>query len=90
MVKGVLVGLGIMIVCALIPIVHFIAVPASPFIAGYFGVGYAKSASESYGAKGLKYGSSLGLVLLVITSAAAATVIVLVEPSQKILVLMWK
>ena len=42
MLKGVLVGFGIMIASLVIPIVHYIAVPLSPFIAGFIGSGIAK------------------------------------------------
>ena len=41
MLKGVLVGFGIMLAAIPIPIVHFIAVPLSPFIAGFIGGGVA-------------------------------------------------
>ena len=89
MIKGVLVALGIIIVSALIPIVHFIAVPVSPFIGGYFGVSFARSGSDSYAVEGLKFGSLLGLVVLLVSGIAAAAVMVGVEPSQRVLVLMW-
>jgi len=42
MLKGVLVGFGIMIASLVIPIVHYVAVPLSPFIAGFIGSGIAK------------------------------------------------
>ena len=35
MFTGLMVGLGIIVACALIPIAHFVLIPASPFIAGY-------------------------------------------------------
>jgi hypothetical protein len=89
LIKGVLVALGIMIVSALIPIVHFIAVPVSPFIGGYFGVSFARSGSDSYAVKGLKFGSLLGLVVLLVSGIAAAAVMFGAEPSQNVLVIMW-
>jgi hypothetical protein len=89
LIKGILVALGIMIVSALIPIVHFIAVPVSPFIGGYFGVSFARSGSGSYTVKGLKFGSLLGLVVLLVSGIAAAVVMFEVEPSQRVSVLMW-
>jgi hypothetical protein len=89
MIKGVSVALGIMVVSALIPIVHFVAVPASPFIGGYVGISYAQSASGTYAVKGLKFGSLLGLVVLIITAVAAAIVMAAIEPSQKVIVVMW-
>lgn len=42
MLKGVMVGFGIMITSLVIPIVHYVAVPLSPFIAGFIGGGIAK------------------------------------------------
>jgi hypothetical protein len=89
LIKGVFVALGIMVVSALIPIVHFIAVPVSPFIGGYFGVSFDKSESDSYAVKGLKFGSLLGLMVLLVSGIAAAAVMFGVEPSQRVLVIMW-
>jgi hypothetical protein len=42
MLKGVMVGFGIMIASMIIPIVHYVAVPLSPFIAGFIGSGVAE------------------------------------------------
>ena len=89
MTKGILVALGIMLVSALIPIVHFIAVPISPFIGGYVGISFAKSSDGSYAWKGLRFGSLLGLVVLLITGVAAAVVMLVTDPAQRVLVVMW-
>ncbi|HEU0021915.1 MAG TPA: hypothetical protein VFR55_09625 [Dehalococcoidia bacterium] len=88
MIKGVLIGLGIMVAGALIPLVHFVALPASPFIAGYLGVGHARESSDTYPVKGLKFGSLLGLLVLLISGTGAAVVMILVDPSQKVSVVM--
>ena len=42
MLNGVLVGFGIMIASLVIPVVHYVAAPLSPFIAGFIGSGVAK------------------------------------------------
>ncbi|HJP27339.1 MAG TPA: hypothetical protein QF694_00825 [Dehalococcoidia bacterium] len=42
MLNGVLVGFGIILASLIIPIVHYVAVPLSPFIAGFIGSGVAK------------------------------------------------
>lgn len=89
MIKGVLVALGIMVVSALIPIVHFIAVPVSPFIGGYVGISLARSSSGSYAVQGLKFGGLLGLVVLLVAAIGAAIVTFAVDPTQKVLVVMW-
>ena len=46
MLKGALVAFGIMLVSIPIPIVHFIAVPLSPFIGGFVGGGIARADEE--------------------------------------------
>ena len=89
MIKGVLVALGIMIVSALIPLVHFITVPVSPFIGGYVGINYAQSSPRGYAMKSMQFGSLLGLVVLVVSGAAAVIVSLIIGPAQKVLVLMW-
>jgi len=43
MLKGALVSLIIMMAAVPIPIVHFVAVPLSPFVAGYIGGGVAQA-----------------------------------------------
>ena len=43
MLKGALVGFAIMLAAIPIPIVHFIAIPISPFVAGFIGGGIAKA-----------------------------------------------
>lgn len=42
MLNGVLVGFGIIIASMVIPIIHYVAFPLSPFIAGFIGSGVAK------------------------------------------------
>ena len=46
MLKGALVAFGIMLVSIPIPIVHFVAVPLSPFIGGFIGGGIARAGEE--------------------------------------------
>ncbi len=89
MVKGVLVALGIIVVSFLIPIVHFVAVPASPFIGGYFGISYAGSDSRSYASRGLIFGALLGLAVLALAALVAGIITVLVGPGRRILMVMW-
>src|SRR5919106_2142473 len=89
MIKGVLVALGIIVVSVLIPIVHFIAVPASPFIGGYVGISFARSSPGTYAMKGLQFGGLLGLVVLLVAAAAAGVVTVATELTQKVMVVMW-
>jgi hypothetical protein len=89
MIKGVLVALGIIIVSALIPIVHFIAVPASPFIGGYVGISFARPGPGTYAMKGLQFGSLLALVVLLIAAAATGVVMFIGELTQRVLVVMW-
>lgn len=65
MLKGILVGLGIMVVCWMIPIAHFVLGPLGPFVAGYFGISYAESRDESDAALALRYGLTLALASFV-------------------------
>ena len=46
MLKGAFIAFGIMLVSIPIPIVHFIAVPLSPFIGGFIGGGIARADEE--------------------------------------------
>ncbi|MBC8453252.1 MAG: hypothetical protein H8D69_02125 [Chloroflexi bacterium] len=61
MLNGVLVGFGIMLASLVIPIVHYVAVPLSPFIAGFIGGGVAKIDENGI----VKFGGLMaGLMLL--------------------------
>ena len=83
MTKGVFVAFGIVIVSALIPLVHFIAFPASPFIGGYIGIKYAQVPREAYAAKCLLFGALLGLLFLILSSLAAALMVALFDWGQR-------
>ena len=89
MIKGVLIALGIMLGCALIPLVHFVAFPASPFIGGYFGIKFAQVPRESYAARCLLFGSLLGLVVLILASLVTAVVLYLSDVGQRFLAIIW-
>lgn len=77
MIKGVFIGLGVVVLLAVIPVVHFVGVPAGPFIAGYFGINAASGHQGTPGRKALVYGLWLGAVVAVITVVAAVLVTVL-------------
>ena len=74
MIKGVFIGLGVVLVLAIIPVVHFVGVPAGPFIAGYFGINAARDYPGSPGLKALVFGLWLGAIVGAITVLAAIVV----------------
>ena len=71
MIKGVLIGFGIMIVLALIPIVHIAGIPFGPFIGGYFGISAATESQGSPGRKAMVFGVWTGVLMLVVLAVAA-------------------
>ena len=76
MVKGLFIGLAIVLVLAVIPVVHFVGIPAGPFIAGYFGINAARDYPGSPGRKALVYGIWMGALVLAVTVVAAVIVTV--------------
>ena len=88
MAKGVLIALGIMVGCLLIPLVHFVAFPASPFIGGYIGINSAASHRGSAAVKSLIFGALLGSVILCILALVVAVVMLLADVGR-FLWLMW-
>ena len=74
MVKGLFLGLAVAIVLAVIPVVHFVGIPAGPFIAGYFGISAASEAPGPPGRKAMIYGLLMGLSVGLITVIAAVIV----------------
>jgi len=79
MIKGVLIALGIMVVSLLIPLVHFVAAPASPFIGGYIGISSAASHRGSPALKALIFGGLLGSIVLAGLAVAGAVLTVFVD-----------
>ena len=77
MVKGLFVGLAVVLVLAVIPVVHFFGIPAGPFIAGYFGINAVGDYPGSPGRKALVYGTWMGALVLAITAIAAVIVTIL-------------
>lgn len=74
MIKAVLVGVAVILITPFIPIVHFVAVPFGPFIAGYYGIGSAASHPGSPGRKAMTFGTVFGIVMGVIFVVAASIV----------------
>ena len=79
MIKGVFIALAIMVGCFLfiVPIVHFLAIGASPFIGGYIGISSARANPLSPVAKSITFGLLLaGMVLIIsIPSAVVVTIV---------------
>ncbi len=71
MVKGVLIGFGIIIILALIPIVHIAGIPFGPFIGGYYGISAARDSTASAGRKALVFGVWTGILMGVVLVIAA-------------------
>ena len=88
MLVGALVGLAIILGSFLIPIAHFVLVPASPFIAGYWGIQFSPNPGRHYALHGLIYGTILGLLVGIILSGVAFLLIALIDDSR-IIVLAW-
>lgn len=61
MLNGVLVGFGIMIASLVIPVVHYVAAPLSPFIAGFIGSGVAKIDQDGI----IKFGALVALLMFI-------------------------
>lgn len=88
MVVGVLIGLGIMLGCIIIPIAHIVLAPAGPFIAGYWGIQYAPNPGRHYAVHGLMYGALLGLLVGVIL-AGFAFLVTAMSSDSRLAVLAW-
>ena len=61
MLKGVLVGFGIMLASLVIPFVYYVAAPLSPFIAGFIGGGIAKIDQDGI----IKFGALMAGFMLI-------------------------
>lgn len=79
MLKGVITAFAIMLVAIPIPVVHFIAIPISPFVAGFVGGGIAK-ADEM---KVVWFGLIIGALMLI--PAAVLIVYGQISDAEKLL-----
>lgn len=61
MLNGVLVAFGIMIASLIIPVVHYVAAPLSPFVAGFIGSGVAKIDQGGI----IKFGALVALLMFI-------------------------
>jgi|TARA_B100001765_G_scaffold59762_1_gene35843 hypothetical protein len=82
MIKGVLIGFGIMIILAVIPIVHIAGIPFGPFIGGYYGISSVRDSTATPGRKALIFGIWTGLLMgiVLVISAIIATAVSGVMP----------
>ena len=85
MVKGLFVGLAVVVILAIIPVVHFVGVPFGPFIAGYFGINAVQSSPNSPGRRALSYGIWMGVLVGVFTIVAAIIVTIVGDFAYPIL-----
>ena len=67
-----MIGFGIMIVLALVPIVHIAGIPFGPFIGGYYGISAASGSTASPGRKAAVFGICTGILILIVLTVAAA------------------
>ncbi len=61
MINGVLVGFGIMLASLVIPLVHYVAAPVSPFVAGFIGSGIAKIDQDGI----IKFGALTAVLMFI-------------------------
>lgn len=87
MIKGVFIGLAIILILPVIPIVH-IAFPFGPFIAGAYGINAAASYPGTPGRKALVYGLWFGSIWGVVF-VIAALLAILVFGFDRYLPLLW-
>ena len=86
MLNGVLVGFGIMVASMVIPIVHFVAVPLSPFIAGFIGGGIAKIDQDGI----VKFGALMaGFMLIPVAIVLIAKFVFGVDEILRIPTTLW-
>ncbi len=89
MVKGVLIGFGIIIILIPIPIVHIVGIPFGPFIGGYYGISAASDSTASSGRKALVFGLWTAFLMLVVFVIAVAIVDSVFEFSDKLRIVIW-
>jgi len=89
MIKGVLIGFGIMLILACIPIAHIILIPFSPFIGGYYGISAAKENQGNPGRKALIFGAWTSLLSLISAAIIIAIVDSVFDPGGNLRIILW-
>jgi len=89
MIKGVLIGFGIMLILACIPIAHIILIPFSPFIGGYYGISAATESQGSPGRKALTFGAWTSLLSLIAAAIIMAIVDSIFDLDEDLRIILW-
>ena len=89
MIKGVLIGFGIIIVLIPIPIVHIITIPFGPFIGGYYGISAAGGNPASPGRNALVFGAWTGVLTLVMAVIVMGTIDYIFYIARVLQLILW-
>jgi len=89
MIKGVLIGFGIIIVLAVIPIVHIAGIPFGPFIGGYYGISSVNDTNTTPGRKALMFGIYTGVLMGIVLVISATIATIATTVSGVMLLLIW-
>ncbi|PKB68716.1 MAG: hypothetical protein BZY81_01165 [SAR202 cluster bacterium Io17-Chloro-G4] len=103
MLKGILVGLGIMLLLMLIPIVDFVGIPFGPFIGAYYGMASIRASTGeafppgpptsaqigAFAIKGAVFGGILGLSVSLILVVVGASLMATIDLSGRFILLLW-
>ena len=89
MIKGVLIGFGIIIILIPIPIVHIVGIPFGPFIGGYYGISAASDSTATSGRKALAFGLWTAFLMLVVVVIGVAIVDSIFDLGDKLRIMIW-
>lgn len=89
MARGLLTALGVMLVCAIIPVAQFLLAPFGPFLGAYFGIRWVDTSGSPPLVAAAKFGAMVGAVSAMILVVIAVILTAVVPMPGRFVVLTW-
>ncbi len=89
MTKGLLIALGVMLICTVVPVAQLILAPFGPFLGAYFGIRDVDTSGEQPLLAAAKFGAVIGAAAAAILVAIAIILTAVLELPAKFVILTW-
>ena len=89
MTKGMLIALGVMLICTVVPVAQIFLAPFGPFLGAYFGMRDVDTSGEQPLMAAAKFGAVVGTASAAILVVIAITLTAVLDISSRFVILTW-